>query len=88
MEEPDFFVREDESILLNGDASVEVLADIIEAFEVDFSEVEYSTVAGFALSILNHIPRTGEKFISHNYSFEIMDMDGNRIDKLLLVKMQ
>lgn len=87
LEEPDFFVREDESILLNGDASVEVLADIIEAFEVDFSEVEYSTVAGFALSILNHIPRTGEKFISHNYSFEIMDMDGNRIDKLLLVKM-
>ncbi|MFZ4582329.1 MAG: hemolysin family protein [Paludibacter sp.] len=85
--EPDIFVREDASILINGDAPVEILADVIEGFEIDFSETEYSTVAGFALSKLNHIPTTGEKFESHNYSFEIIDMDGNRIDKLLLVKM-
>lgn len=86
-EEPDFFVRDDESVLVNGEASVEVLADIIESFEVDFSETEYNTVAGFALSVLNHIPRTGEKFVSHNHSFEIIDMDGNRIDKLLITKL-
>jgi putative hemolysin len=86
--EPDIFVREDASILINGDAPVEILADVIEGFEIDFSETEYSTVAGFALSKLNHIPSTGEKFTSHNYSFEIIDMDGNRIDKLLLVKME
>lgn len=86
VEEPDYFVRDDESVLVNGDASVEVLAEIMEGFEIDFSEVEYSTVAGFALSILNHIPRTGERFISHNYTFEIVDMDGNRIDKMLLKK--
>jgi len=86
--EPDIFVREDASILMNGDAPVEILADVIEGFEIDFSETEYSTVAGFALSKLNHIPTTGEKFVSHNYTFEIIDMDGNRIDKLLLVKME
>ncbi len=86
--EPDIFVRDDASILINGDAPVEVLADVIEGFEIDFSETEYSTVAGFALSKLNHIPTTGEKFESHNYSFEIIDMDGNRIDKLLLVKVE
>lgn len=86
--EPDIFVREDASVLINGDAPVEILADVIEGFEIDFSETEYSTVAGFALSKLNHIPRTGEKFTSHNYSFEIIDMDGNRIDKLLLVKLE
>jgi len=85
--DPDIFVREDASILVNGDAPVETLADVIEGFEIDFSETEYSTVAGFALSKLDHIPTTGEKFESHNYSFEIIDMDGNRIDKLLLVKM-
>jgi len=85
--EPDIFVREDASILINGDAPVEILAEIIEGFEIDFAETEYSTVAGFALSKLNHIPITGEKFSSHNYSFEIIDMDGNRIDKLLLVKL-
>ena len=83
-EEPDYFVREDGSILMNGDAAVEVLADIIEGFELDFSETEYNTVAGFALSILNHIPHTGEKFTAHGHSFEIIDMDGTRIDKLLI----
>jgi putative hemolysin len=86
--EPDVFVREDASILINGDAPVEILADVIEGFEIDFSETEYSTVAGFALSKLNHIPSTGEKFTSHNFTFEIIDMDGNRIDKLLLVKLE
>lgn len=85
--DPDVFVRDDASILINGDAPVEVLADVIEGFEIDFSETEYSTVAGFALSNLEHIPTTGEKFVSHNYSFEIIDMDGSRIDKLLLQKL-
>jgi putative hemolysin len=59
--DPDVFVRDDASILINGDAPVEVLADVIEGFEIDFSETEYSTVAGFALSNLEHIPTTGEK---------------------------
>lgn len=86
--EPDVFVRDDASMLVNGDAPIELLADIIEGFEIDFSETEFTTVAGFALSKLNHIPTTGEKFESHNYSFEIIDMDGNRIDKLLLVKVE
>jgi len=86
--EPDIFIREDNSILINGDAPVEILADVIEGFEIDFSETEYSTVAGFVLSRLNHIPVTGEKFSSHNYIFEVIDMDGNRIDKLLLVKIE
>ncbi len=86
--EPDVFVRDDASMLVNGDAPIELLADIIEGFEIDFSETEFTTVAGFALSKLNHIPTVGEKFSSHNYSFEIIDMDGNRIDKLLLVKVE
>lgn len=85
--EPDVFVRDDASMLVNGDAPIELLAEIIESLEIDFSETEFTTVAGFALSKLNHIPTVGEKFTSHNYSFEIIDMDGNRIDKLLLVKM-
>jgi putative hemolysin len=86
--EPDVFVRDDASMLVNGDAPIELLADIIEGYEIDFSETEFTTIAGFALSKLNHIPTIGEKFESHNYSFEIIDMDGNRIDKLLLVKME
>jgi putative hemolysin len=84
--DPDLFVRDDESVLVNGDAPVEILKDVIEDFEIDFSEIDYSTVAGFVLNQINEIPNIGDKFVFHQYSFEIVDMDGNRIDKLLIIK--
>ena len=47
-------------------------------------ERDYSTVAGFALSVLKHLPETGEKFRHDGWSFEVVDMDGRKIDKLLV----
>ena len=46
-------------------------------------ERDYSTVAGFALSVLKHLPETGETFRHDGWSFEIVDMDGRKIDKLI-----
>ena len=40
-------------------------------------------MAGFALSVLKHLPETGEKFRHDSWSFEIADMDGRKIDKLI-----
>ena len=82
--EPDVFIREDKSVLVNGDAPVETLANIIEDFTIDFSEIDYSTVAGFVLNQINRIPKIGDKLQYLNYTIEIVDMDGNRIDKLLI----
>jgi putative hemolysin len=45
---------------------------------------DYSTVAGFALSVLKKIPETGEHFKFDGYRFEVVDMDGRKIDKLLV----
>ena len=45
---------------------------------------DYSTVAGFALSVLKQIPETGEVFKFDGYRFEVVDMDGRKIDKLLV----
>ena len=45
---------------------------------------DYSTVAGFALSVLKKIPDTGEIFKFDGYRFEVVDMDGRKIDKLLI----
>lgn len=84
--EPDMFVRDDDSVLVNGDAPVEILDDIIPDFEIDFHEIDYSTVAGFVLDRMNEIPHVGDKFVFMGYTFEIMDMDGNRIDKILVFK--
>lgn len=84
--DPDIFLREDKSFLISGDAPAEVLDGIIEGFVIDFEEVEYSTVAGFVLSNLNKIPQTGDKFDFRGYTIEVVDIDGNRIDKILVTK--
>lgn len=86
IEEPDIFVREDGSMLVNGDAPVEKLMDVVEYFTIDYHNVKYSTVAGFIFEMLDKMPCIGDKFIYLDYSFEIVDMDGNRINKVLISK--
>lgn len=85
--EPDLFIREDQSILVNGDATVETLSEIISDFSVDFEQVEYATVAGFVFNKLNKIPQIGDHFNFMGYRFEIVDLDGRKIDKILLIKL-
>jgi putative hemolysin len=48
-----------------------------------FDDAEYSTLAGFVLSQLGHIPIVGETFQWKNWHFEVVDLDGRRIDKVL-----
>jgi putative hemolysin len=84
--EPDVFVRDDKSILVSGDAPVETLAEIIEGLTIDFDQIDYSSVAGFVLSNINKIPQVGDKFNFAGYVIEIVDIDGNRIDKILIRK--
>lgn len=84
--EPLIFFREDKSALVSGDAPIETLASIDENFIVDFDEIDYSTVAGFVFECINKIPQVGDKFQFENLSFEIVDVDGTRIDKVLVSK--
>ena len=44
---------------------------------------DYATAAGLALSVLRHLPEVGERFAFGGWRFEIVDMDGRKIDKLL-----
>lgn len=85
--EPDIFIRDDKSVLVNGDAPAEILDGIIEGFTIDFEKVDYSTVAGFVFSRINKIPQIGDKTEYAGYSIEIVDIDGNRIDKVLIRKL-
>jgi putative hemolysin len=45
---------------------------------------DYATVAGLALAVLKHLPEEGEYFHEQGWRFEIVDMDGRKIDKLLV----
>ncbi len=85
-EEPDIFMRNEKSALVNGEAPIEVLTHFIEDFIIDFDEINYSTVAGFVLSHINKIPQVGDVFEYENTVFEIVDVDGNKIDKVMVTK--
>jgi putative hemolysin len=84
--EPDVFVREDKSILVSGDAPIETLVDLIEDFYIDFDEIDYSTVAGYVFNQINKIPELGDKVIVSDSIIEVIDIDGNKIDKVLITK--
>ena len=76
--------REDGSYLMGGLVNVD---DFVELFSLqkDLREHrEYHTLAGFVLDALGVIPKTGETFVWNGFRFEILDMDGNRIDKVLV----
>jgi putative hemolysin len=80
-EEPPLLEREDGSWLVSGAASADLLSDRLGMNMPD--DRDFSTVAGFALSVLKHLPDIGEKFRHDGWSFEIVDMDGRKIDKLI-----
>lgn len=74
--------REDGSLLVSGQMPVDALAE-----RLDFSlpeDRDFATVAGFALAVLRRLPEEGDHFIEQGWRFEIVDMDGRKIDKLLV----
>ncbi len=80
-DKPPVTEREDGSFLLSGAASADVLADRL-GLNLHVHR-DYATVAGFALSILKHIPECGERFAYEKWTFEIVDLEGRKIDKLI-----
>ena len=79
--DPPIVEREDGSWLLSGAANADLLQDRL-GMQMR-PDRDYATVAGFALSVLKHIPDTGESFTVDGWKFEVVDMDGRKIDKLL-----
>ena len=79
--DPPCVEREDGSWLVSGAASADILQDRLGVNMP--GDRDFSTVAGFALSVLKRIPETGETFAVDGWKFEVIDMDGRKIDKLL-----
>jgi putative hemolysin len=83
--ESEIVKREDGTFLIDG---LIQFYDFLSYFErtdwMNEGEQDFDTLAGFALHRLEHIPASGEKFEWKDFKFEIIDMDGQRIDKLLV----
>ncbi|MFZ1742777.1 MAG: hemolysin family protein [Pontixanthobacter sp.] len=83
-DQPSIIEREDGSLLISGGLSADDLADRLG---LDYgSEREFATAAGYVLSVLKKLPAEGESFSVQGWRFEVVDMDGRKIDKLLLSK--
>ncbi len=75
--------REDGSWLVDGHYS---LHDFLTYFELDdlINDYEVTTVSGLIMTELSHIPKQGEKLIWQKYELEVIDMDGVKIDKVMV----
>lgn len=85
-QEADAMRREDGSWLIDGGVSLDRFRDIMET-DVRFPEEAggtYHTLAGFVLNQLGHIPDAAEHFEWGDFRFEVVDMDRQRIDRLLI----
>ncbi len=79
--DPPLVEREDGSWLVSGSLAADQLTERLGIPLPD--DRDYATAAGFALSVLKHLPSVGEIFTHDGWSFEVVDMDGRKIDKLL-----
>ena len=80
--------RDENSWLIDGSVTVERLKDVLDISETLPEEDmgSYHTLGGFAMLQLDRVPHVADKFEWRDFTFEVVDMDGNRIDKLLVTR--
>ncbi|NQZ48069.1 MAG: HlyC/CorC family transporter [Erythrobacter sp.] len=79
---PQIIECSDGSLLISGALSADGLADRLGLEYRD--DREFGTAAGYALSVMKKLPLEGESFVDQGWSFEVVDMDNRRIDKILV----
>lgn len=84
--EADVVQREDGSWLLDGMLTIDEIKDLFELDELPGEERgNYQTLGGLIITQLGHIPKSSDYFEWEGFRFEVMDMDGNRVDKVLVI---
>lgn len=85
MDEPMVVEREDGSWLLDGGLSTDQLKDLLDKEQLQDEEIgDYHTLGGFMMHVLGRIPKSSDHFEWSGFRFEVMDMDGMRVDKVLV----
>ena len=82
-EEPQATLRQDGSWLLDGMLEVDEFKELFN-FNSLPHEDEYETLSGFVMTSLGRVPQAADNFEWSGFRFEVMDMDGRRVDKVLV----
>jgi putative hemolysin len=83
LEEPQATQRQDGSWLLDGMLEVDEFKEIFKLPTLPHED-EYETLSGFVMLSLGRVPQTADQFEWHELRFEVIDMDGRRVDKVLV----
>ena len=83
LEEPQATQRQDGSWLLDGMLEVDEFKEIFSLSTLPHED-EYETLSGFVMLSLGRVPQTADQFEWHELQFEVIDMDGRRVDKVLV----
>lgn len=87
-DEPKVVRREDGSWLLDGLLPASELNGLLDLSEDEREELdEYQTLGGFVMGRIGRIPETGDPFEWGGWRFEVLDMDGRRVDKVLVSRL-
>ena len=82
-QDPQVTLRDDGSWLMDGMLPIDRFKEIIEKNQLP-DEEKYQTLGGFIMAQTGSVPKDGDHFDWENLRIEVMDMDGNRIDKVLV----
>lgn len=83
-EPPEITLRDDGSLLVSGAVYVSELNEYLNVAFIPEKSTYYTTLAGFLLHQLEHLPNVGERLVFNGRRIEIIDKDGARIDKVLI----
>jgi putative hemolysin len=84
-EEADIIQREDGSWLVDGKVLADEIRELLQVNELPFEDENlYQTLGGLVMAFLGRIPKSGDHFDWIGFRFEVMDMDGHRVDKVLI----
>ncbi|HEX3499484.1 MAG TPA: hemolysin family protein [Stellaceae bacterium] len=85
-EDPPVVRRDDGSWLIDGMVPVDEIKDVIGLKHLPGEESgDFQTLGGFMMAQVNRVPRVADHFIVDGYRFEVVDMDGRRVDRVLIV---
>lgn len=84
-----FVTRKDGSFLVDGGATVDELKDVLGLQSLPGEDSDdFNTLAGAMLHFFGRLPTEGDEFVWDGYRFEVMDLDGTRIDKVLIAPLR
>lgn len=87
-QEQEVVQRADGSYLLDGMLPIDEIKELLDFDELpDEGRAGYQTLSGFVMNQLGSIPRVGQTFTWDTYRFEVVDMDGRRVDRVLVSRL-